>query len=153
MKHSLPGSSVHGIFSGKNTGMDCDFLLQGIFLTWGSNLGLLYCRQYPTLQMDSLPTEPPGKSLKVILILYFICPNISKILLLQHVIDIKMINEKIHFLQKISLQSLLFILFYTDSTSKLVVITFPVLNHHLLIGQHRSKPSKTDFAYYYLEDF
>ena len=30
---SLPGSSVHGIFSGKNTGMYCHALLQGIFLT------------------------------------------------------------------------------------------------------------------------
>ena len=31
--------------SGKNTGMGCCFLLQGIFLTHGSNLGLLHCRQ------------------------------------------------------------------------------------------------------------
>ena len=30
---------------GKNTGVDCHFLLQGIFLTQGSNLGLLHCRQ------------------------------------------------------------------------------------------------------------
>ena len=30
---------------GKNTRMDCHSLLQGIFLTQGSNLGLLYCRQ------------------------------------------------------------------------------------------------------------
>ena len=30
---------------GKNTGVGCDFLLQGIFLTQGSNLGLLHCRQ------------------------------------------------------------------------------------------------------------
>ena len=37
--------------SGKNTGMGCHFLLQGIFSTQGSNLG----------QADSLPTEPPGK--------------------------------------------------------------------------------------------
>ena len=29
----------------KNTGVDCHFLLQGIILTQGSNLGLLYCRQ------------------------------------------------------------------------------------------------------------
>ena len=40
-----PGSSIHGIFSGKNTGVGCHFLLQGIFLTQGSNLGLLHCRQ------------------------------------------------------------------------------------------------------------
>ena len=30
---------------GKNTGMGCQFLLQGIFPTQGSNLGLLHCRQ------------------------------------------------------------------------------------------------------------
>ena len=38
---SLPGSSVHGIFWARNTGMDCHFLLQGIFLTQGSNPCLL----------------------------------------------------------------------------------------------------------------
>ena len=32
-------------FPGKNSGMDCHFLLQGIFLTQGLNLGLLHCRQ------------------------------------------------------------------------------------------------------------
>ena len=34
-----------GDFPGKDTGMGCHFLLQGIFLTQGSNLGLLYSRQ------------------------------------------------------------------------------------------------------------
>ena len=38
------GSSVHGI-PGKNTGVGCHALLQGIFPTQGSNLGLLHCRQ------------------------------------------------------------------------------------------------------------
>ena len=55
---SLPGSSVHGILQarmlewvcpwnspGKNTGVGCYSLLQGIFLTQGSNLGLPHCRQ------------------------------------------------------------------------------------------------------------
>ena len=32
-------------FLGKSTGVDCHFLLQGIFPTQGSNPGLLYCRQ------------------------------------------------------------------------------------------------------------
>ena len=32
MDCSLPGSSVHGILQAKNTGVDCHFLLQGIFL-------------------------------------------------------------------------------------------------------------------------
>ena len=40
---------------GKNTGVGCHFLLQGIFLTQGSNPGLLHCRQTSSL------SEPPGK--------------------------------------------------------------------------------------------
>ena len=32
-------------FFGKNTGVGCHFLLQGIFQIQGSNLGLLHCRQ------------------------------------------------------------------------------------------------------------
>ena len=32
-------------FPGKNTGVGCRFLLQGIFPTQGSNPGLLHCRQ------------------------------------------------------------------------------------------------------------
>ena len=32
-------------FPGKDTGVGCHFLLQGIFLTEESNLGLLHCRQ------------------------------------------------------------------------------------------------------------
>ena len=40
-----PGSSVHGDSPGKNTGVGCHALLQGIFLTQGSNLRLLYFRQ------------------------------------------------------------------------------------------------------------
>ena len=41
---------------GKNTGVGCHVLLQGIFLTQGSNQGLP-----PTLQVDSLLSKPPGK--------------------------------------------------------------------------------------------
>ena len=44
MDCSLPGSSVHGDSPGKNTGVGCHALLQGIFPTQGSNLGLLHCR-------------------------------------------------------------------------------------------------------------
>ena len=40
---------------GKNTGVGYHSLLQGIFLTEGSNLGLLHCRQ------RSLSSEAPGK--------------------------------------------------------------------------------------------
>ena len=42
-------------FSRKNTRMGSHSLLQGIFLTQGSNPDL------PTFHADSLPAEPPGK--------------------------------------------------------------------------------------------
>ena len=45
MDCSLPGSSVHGDSLGKNTGVGCHALLQGIFLTQGSNPGLPHCKQ------------------------------------------------------------------------------------------------------------
>ena len=48
---SPPGSSVHGDSPGKNTGIGCHALLQGIFPTQRLN---------PCLE-DSLPSEPPGK--------------------------------------------------------------------------------------------
>ena len=40
-------------FPGKNTGVVCHFLFQGIFPTQGFNLCLLHCRR--------IITEPPGK--------------------------------------------------------------------------------------------
>ena len=43
---STPGSSVRGIFLGKNTGVGCQFLHQGIFLIQGSNLRLLCLLHY-----------------------------------------------------------------------------------------------------------
>ena len=45
MDCSLLGFSVYGIFPGKNTGVGHHSLLQGIFLTQESNLGLFHCRQ------------------------------------------------------------------------------------------------------------
>ena len=45
-----PGSSVHGNSPGKNTGVGCHFLLQGIFPTQGLNLGLLHLLHW---QVDS----------------------------------------------------------------------------------------------------
>ena len=45
MNCSPPGSSVHGDSPGKNIGVGCHALLQGIFPTQGSNPGLLHCRQ------------------------------------------------------------------------------------------------------------
>ena len=45
MDCSLPGSSVHGDSPGKNAGVGCHALLQGIFPTQGSNPGLLHYRR------------------------------------------------------------------------------------------------------------
>ena len=39
--HVPPGSSAHGTSPGKNTGEGCHSLLQAIFPTQGSSLGLL----------------------------------------------------------------------------------------------------------------
>ena len=44
MDCSPPGSSVHGDSPGKNTGVGCHALCQGIFPTQGSSPGLLHCR-------------------------------------------------------------------------------------------------------------
>ena len=89
-----PGSSVHGIFQARNTGVGCHFLLQGIFLIQGSNSSLLCLlhwqldffiswatretkihvwkvkvsvpRSCPTL-WDSMDCHPPGSSVRGIL--------------------------------------------------------------------------------------
>ena len=61
MDSSLPGSSVHGILQGKNTGVGSHFLLQGIFPTQESNPGLLPCRQILyQLSYEGRPTHEAG---------------------------------------------------------------------------------------------
>ena len=45
MDCSPPGSSVHGDYPGKNTGVGCHAILQGIFPTQGLEPGLLHCRR------------------------------------------------------------------------------------------------------------
>jgi len=57
---STPGSIVHGDSPGKNTGVRCHFLLQGIFPTQGWNLHFLHW------QVDFLPLnrlESPSRKL------------------------------------------------------------------------------------------
>ena len=68
LSHSVPSNSLrpHGLqparilcpwdSPGKNTGVGCQFHLQGIFPTQGSNPGFLHCR------LILLTTKPPGKS-------------------------------------------------------------------------------------------
>ena len=47
--HCDPGEPIRLLcpwdFPGNSTGVDCRFLLQGIFLTQGSNPGVPHCRQ------------------------------------------------------------------------------------------------------------
>ena len=45
MDCSPPGSFVYGDSPDKNTGEGCHAILQGFFLTQGSNPGVLHCRQ------------------------------------------------------------------------------------------------------------
>ena len=47
MDYIPPSSSVHGDSPGKNTGVGCHALHQGIFPTQGLNPDLPYCRQIP----------------------------------------------------------------------------------------------------------
>ena len=54
---TLPGCSVHGIFPGKNTGVDCHFLFQVLFLTQELNLSLQHLLHWHT---DSLPLSYLG---------------------------------------------------------------------------------------------
>ena len=58
MDCSPPGSSDRGDSPGKNTGVGCHALLQGIFLTQGSNPHLLHLLHW---QVGSLPLALPGK--------------------------------------------------------------------------------------------
>ena len=56
LRHSELQAPLPMAISGKNTEVSCRFLLQGIFLTQGSNSGLLHW------QVESLPLVPLGKS-------------------------------------------------------------------------------------------
>ena len=67
MDCSPPGSPVHEDSPGKNTGVGCHALLQGIFPIQGLNLGLLCL---PCWQPGSLPPVPTGKPLELIKIIY-----------------------------------------------------------------------------------
>ena len=57
----LPGSSVLRVLPGKNTGVGCHFLVQGIFLDQGLNPHLLHW------QVDSLPLSHQKPTLTPVL--------------------------------------------------------------------------------------
>ena len=77
MDCSLPDSSVHGDSPGKNTGVGCHALLQGIFPTKGSNPSLLCLLHW---QACSLPLVPPGKPRKVYIIVKLLkCKGVTNV--------------------------------------------------------------------------
>jgi len=59
MDYSPPCSFTGGNSPGKNTGVDCHAVLQGIFLTQEWNRGLLNCRQI--LYQLSYQGSPKGE--------------------------------------------------------------------------------------------
>ena len=74
--YSPPGSSVHGDFPGKNTGIGCHALLQGNLPNIGNE------PRSPALQADSLPSESPGNSYnKFLLRKIYVLGTYSKFLL------------------------------------------------------------------------
>ena len=84
MDCSLPGSFVYGDSPGKNTGVACHALLQGLFPTQGSNSGLLHCRQIlyqlsyqgsPSVSIDT--PKYPFSSLSVGKLSFSVIPGLS----------------------------------------------------------------------------
>ena len=68
MDCSPPGSCVHGDSPGKNTGMGCHGLLQGIFPTQGSNPCVHHCRRIP-------PGKPKNTGVGILSLLQGILQN------------------------------------------------------------------------------
>ena len=73
-------------FPGKNAGVGCHFLLQGVFPTQGSNPRLLHCRWFFT-------TEPPGKPFKVYLQGFISILQLSNILCSMCIFPILYLNH------------------------------------------------------------
>ena len=88
MDCSPPGSSVHGDSPGQNTRMGCHAFLQWIFPAQESNPGLLI------LQVDSLPSEPPGKPMNT---------GVGSLFLLQGIFPTQESNQGLLHLQADSL--------------------------------------------------
>ena len=82
MDYILPSSSVRGDSLGKNTGVGCHALLQGIFLTQELNPCLL-CLLHQ--QASSLPLAPSGKPLKTYYFVQIYGPSNSKVMESSHV--------------------------------------------------------------------
>ena len=69
MDYGPPGSSAHSNSPGKNAGVDCHALLQGIFPTQGLHKPLLHLLHW---QEGSLPLAPPEKPIYIYSIYLYI---------------------------------------------------------------------------------
>ena len=84
--YGLSGPSVHEDSPGKNTGVGCHALFQGMFSIQGLNLRLL-CLLY--WQVGSLPLAPPGKPFKCVeFIIFWIDDLESELVFKGHLDDI-----------------------------------------------------------------
>ena len=74
MDCSPPGSSIHGIFQTKNTGVGCHFLVQGIFSTQGSHPHFLRLLRW---QVDYTweRSRKPSNSLKWLKLSPYVLPS------------------------------------------------------------------------------
>ena len=75
MDYSLPGSSVHGDSPGKNTGVGCHALFQGIFLTQGLNSCILWLLQWRQILYHWATREDPNTNMGLtnyIIFIYFL---------------------------------------------------------------------------------
>ena len=80
MECSPPGFSVHKDSPGKNTGVDCHALLQGIFPTQGSNPGLPLAGRFFTLWVIG----KPASIYSIYVYQSFLDKKLSLLLLLSH---------------------------------------------------------------------
>ena len=79
MDYRPSGSSVHGDSPGKNTGVGCHFLCQGIFPTLVSNPGPLHCRQilYHWAPGETVGMQTGASNRKIMGLDFFFYPGLS----------------------------------------------------------------------------
>ena len=87
--HNPPGSSVDGESPGKKTGVGCQVLLQGIFLTQGWNPRLLWPLHW---HAGSLPLAPPGTGVTFFLQLLGNITKVTTYIIMQPRISLERMN-------------------------------------------------------------
>ena len=86
MDHCPSDFSLHGDSPDKNTGVGCHALLQGIFLTQGSNPGLPHCRRILQVWATREAHEYGVGSLSLLQVIF-----LTQELNLRHMVNVKLI--------------------------------------------------------------